>query len=115
MSFSPSAMDRPHPPRVVHLRRRKGLVIQNCDVYIGRALNMGGWRLKKSKWANPFSIKEVGSAEEAVRRYREYILSSPSLLNDLGELEGKTLGCWCTPNPCHGDVLVALFKLSHRL
>lgn len=26
----------------------------------------------------------------------------------LPELAGKTLGCWCAPRPCHGDVLVRL-------
>jgi hypothetical protein len=25
-------------------------------------------------------------------------------------LVGKTLGCWCKPNPCHGDVLVKLVR-----
>ena len=24
------------------------------------------------------------------------------------ELKGKTLGCWCKPYPCHGDVLAEL-------
>lgn len=28
----------------------------------------------------------------------------------LSELKGKTLGCWCKPNPCHGDVLLTLLK-----
>jgi len=26
----------------------------------------------------------------------------------LHELEGKTLGCWCPPRACHGDVLARL-------
>ena len=26
------------------------------------------------------------------------------------ELEGKELGCWCKPSPCHGDILIKLFK-----
>jgi hypothetical protein len=26
----------------------------------------------------------------------------------LDELEGKTLGCFCKPEPCHGDVLLEL-------
>lgn len=30
------------------------------------------------------------------------------LLNDLHELKGKTLGCFCSPLACHGDVLVEL-------
>ena len=24
--------------------------------------------------------------------------------------EGKELGCWCKPSPCHGDILIKLFK-----
>ena len=26
------------------------------------------------------------------------------------ELTGKILGCWCNPEPCHGHVLVKLYK-----
>jgi hypothetical protein len=32
------------------------------------------------------------------------------LLNDLHELEGKTLGCFCKPLACHGDVLKDLVE-----
>lgn len=93
---------------VVRIRRKGGVVVQDCDVYIGRKCTMGGWNLPESKWANPFSIKECGSAKEAVRRYDEYIRQNPELLKALPELKGKRLGCWCSPNPCHGDVLVRL-------
>ena len=34
-------------------------------------------------------------------------------MNRLAELDGKTLGCWCAPNPCHGDVLVRLCEEAH--
>jgi len=30
------------------------------------------------------------------------------LLQDLGELKGKDLVCWCSPLPCHGDILLEL-------
>jgi hypothetical protein len=46
-----------------------------------------------------------------IRKYREYLLSNPDLLDRLPELEGKTLGCWCAPKPCHGDVLVEILSL----
>lgn len=98
------------PPKVVHFKRSKGTIVQDCDVYIGRRCYMGGWQLEQSKWANPFTIKKCGSAEEAVRQYKEYILSRKELISALPELSGKTLGCWCAPNPCHGDVLVELFQ-----
>ena len=35
-----------------------GVVVQDCDVYVGRKLFMGGWKLKQSKWHNPFKVEE---------------------------------------------------------
>lgn len=32
------------------------------------------------------------------------------MFQDLHELRGKTLGCWCHPEPCHGDVLCRLVR-----
>lgn len=75
------------------------------DVYIGRG----------SKWGNPFShIYGKGiycsTREKAIARYEEYILNKPELLKDLHELKGKTLGCYCKPKACHGDILIKLIK-----
>lgn len=93
-------------PRVVHCKK------EQFDVYIGRG----------SVWGNPFSHKEgtlaqhvVGSREEAISKYEEYLLESPDLMERLPELKGKTLGCWCKPKACHGDVLLRLANLSPKL
>ena len=96
--------------RVVRLKRSGDRVVQGCDIYIGRACNMGGWHLPQSKWANPFTVRKEGSVAAAVSKYKEYIMGNSVLLNDLEELRGKTLGCWCHPGPCHGDILVALLR-----
>ena len=40
--------------------------------------------------------------------YRDWVVKQPQLLKDLHELRGKTLGCFCKPKRCHGDVLVEL-------
>ena len=77
--------------------------------YIGRNMNMGGWRLPKSKWSNPFSVKQYGR-DEAIALYRNYILSTSELFYSLVELTGKILLCWCKPEPCHGDVLIELYS-----
>ena len=86
--------------KVVHCKK------QEYDVYIGRP----------SKWGNPFThIKDkktraefvVSSRQEAVEKYREYILKS-DLLKEVHELKGKVLGCWCSPQACHGDILAEL-------
>ena len=68
------------------------------DVYIGRP----------SKWGNPFEVGKDGTRSEVIEKYRKWILTQPELLSHLDELKGKVLGCWCSPLPCHGDVLVEL-------
>lgn len=70
------------------------------DVFIGRP----------SKWGNPFIIGKDGTRQEVLEKYRQYILNKPELLKDLHELKGKTLGCYCKPFPCHGDILEELCK-----
>jgi len=73
--------------------------VEPFDVYIGRP----------SKWGNPFKIGKDGSREEVIQKYRQWILDNPTLIAQLAtELKGKTLGCWCKPNTCHGDVLAEL-------
>lgn len=73
------------------------------DVYIGRG----------SLWGNPFTVEEYGRGK-CIELYRPYIinrlLTEPALLEAFRKLEGKRLGCFCKPQPCHGDVLVDLLK-----
>jgi hypothetical protein len=86
------------PPTVVHCKR------DEFDVYIGRG----------SKWGNPFRIGEHGNRAAVIARYRRYLWESPELLASLPELEGMRLGCFCSPKPCHGDVLIAAFEWYTR-
>jgi hypothetical protein len=79
-------------PSVVHCKRFR------FDVYIGRP----------SKWGNPFSMKNEQDRANVIQQYEEWIMQQPHLLAALPELRGKTLGCWCAPRACHGDVLVRL-------
>lgn len=80
-------------PRVVHCKRDK------FDVYIGRP----------SFWGNPFQVGVYGTRERCIQAYREMILRDARLVEKARkELRGKTLGCWCSPKPCHGDVLLEI-------
>ena len=63
---------------------------------------------KKSKWSNPFSVKKYGR-KECLVLYEDYIRNS-SLINDIKELENCTLGCWCSPESCHGDILIKILN-----
>lgn len=78
--------------RVVHCKR------ETHDVYIGRP----------SKWGNPFVIGRDGTREQVIAKYRNWLLSQAHLMAALPELKGKTLGCWCAPQACHGDILAEL-------
>ncbi len=83
-----------HEMKVVHCKKEK------FDVYIGRP----------EIWGNPFTIGVHGTRKEVIKKYEEYIRNKPNLLSQLYKLEGKILGCWCSPNACHGDVLIKLVK-----
>ena len=110
------------PTEIARIRRSGGEIVVGCDIYIGRELRQGGWNLPRSIWANPYSIKNVGSAGEACKLYETYIrnklMKEPSLIDELRKLSGKTLGCWCKNSrdvgsekiSCHGDVLIKLLK-----
>ena len=65
-----------------------------------------------SKWGNPFKVQraEKNSRKNCLKRYEDHIRSDPKLFSEIMELEGKELGCWCKPSPCHGDILIKLFK-----
>ena len=85
--------------KVVHCNK------EPYDIYIGRP----------SRWGNPFSIGPDGTRKEVIDKYRQFILAHPQLMEDLYELRGKTLGCFCKPLPCHGDVLVELIEWDTML
>ena len=97
-------------PRVVRIHRKGGKILQSCDVYIGRAVKKGGWKLDASIWANPFKRTKGLAPGSTLLAYEQYVRSNPNLMHRIPLLAGKTLGCWCKPNPCHGDVLVKLVQ-----
>ena len=67
------------------------------SVYVGRP----------SKWGNPYEIGNGYSREDVVKLYDLWIRNQRELLEDLAELKGKDLVCWCAPKLCHADILLA--------
>lgn len=70
------------------------------DIYIGRG----------SRWGNPFVIGRDGDRDTVIAKYRDYLThqvqTGKITHDDLRTLKGFTLGCFCKPQACHGDVLV---------
>jgi hypothetical protein len=87
------------------------------DTYIGRGRDPSTG--ESGEWGNPYSHRPsrgpgvivVATVEEAIERYRRHlwveIRSGRLPLDKLAALAGKTLGCWCAPAPCHGEVFLA--------
>lgn len=90
------------------------------DVYIGR-------QRSGLHFGNPFGIAGIPSGlvsrtfttrAEAIAAYREWLTGvnyaevEPErrrwIVQQLKNLRGKRLGCFCRPLACHGDVLVEL-------
>jgi hypothetical protein len=46
--------------------------------------------------------------ERVIAQFEQYLLNSPDLLAQVGELKGKDLVCYCAPKACHGDILLRL-------
>jgi len=80
--------------KVVNLR------YEPYDVFIGRG----------SIWGNPFRIGLHGTRKEVIEKYKSFILSRPEMMEQLPNLKGKILGCYCKPLACHGDILVDLLE-----
>jgi hypothetical protein len=61
---------------------------------------------RRTEWGNPFEMPADGDRATVILAFEShYLPHKPSLLDRLDELRGKALGCWCAPEPCHGDVL----------
>lgn len=96
-------------PVVVRLQRLPtGQLQQTCDVYIDHEWTRNGWSLPESKWACPFPNKDA----DTMQRYEQHVRTN--LWQQLEELDGQVLGCWCRiPEDqavCHGSVLLRLWQ-----
>lgn len=83
------------------------------DEYIGRAdhgdKNMLNTPAGKHGWlGNPYVVEDYGR-QKSIEKFRDAFLDklehNERFRKSVLELEGKTLGCWCKPQSCHGDVI----------
>ncbi len=93
------------------------------NVYIGRRgiVFIDGVRFppQDSIFANPFKVGRDGTRQEVIDKYRDYIVAKiengeiPP--EEIENLRGKTLGCWCyttgEEGECHGDVLAEILDV----
>jgi len=77
---------------------------EKYDVYIGRA-----GRGQDGYFGNPFILSAGQSRGASLDKYRAYFFerlkTDPEFRRRIHGLKGKTLGCFCKPYPCHGDII----------
>ena len=82
-------------------------------IYIGRAVPEYG--LEASALGNPYTLEDFSRAE-AIEKYRDWLWEKiesgdKGVLAALNELsEESVLACWCKPEACHGDVVMAAWE-----
>lgn len=65
---------------------------------------------RMSKFGNPFHVGKDGTRAEVIDKYRKYFYKR--IKNDIifrwavEDLRGLVLACWCSPLPCHGNVII---------
>ena len=85
-----------------------------------------GWKMpantlkvdRTTRWGNPFTIAECGSAAVAVAQHGRWMrgeiaapggVAPPTREVLRAALGGRNLACWCAVNgPCHADLLLTL-------
>ena len=72
---------------------------------------------RDTRFGNPFRLEEDGgdyTREESVAQYEKWfkkkIQTDPDFREAVEDLRGETLGCWCKPKACHGDVILAYLR-----
>lgn len=106
-----------HFPVVVRLKRSGGQIVQGCDIHITRKFSMGGWNLPESIWHNPYKVSDDEERSDTLDKYEVYIrdrigrewnVFEPLIREMLTRGRCIELGCFCKPEPCHGDVIVKI-------
>ncbi len=92
----------------------------NKWLYIGR-LNIS-YGLSGSPLANPFIIDANHSRSAVIKLYHSWLWSKihsadPTVMAALNHLVNDdeiVLVCWCSPAPCHGEVLIIAVNWLNR-
>ncbi len=98
-------------PTVINRHHYRGKRLPHPWLYIGRNSRDPS---KASPLQNPFTVREHG--DRALDLYREHLRrlvaeGDPAVLAELRKITpAHHLVCSCAPRPCHGDVVVEVWR-----
>ena len=89
---------------------RTAAIPEKDYVYIGRS-----GQNTATKYGNPFTMNVEEERMDVIKAFRDHAWKMLQTgewneLEVIEELNGKVLGCFCAPKPCHGEVLVSLVQ-----
>lgn len=83
--------------------------------YIGRPSILGNPYSHRAAGTTFSWVITVDTIQEALDGFYANAKSSQEILDEINILpEDAVLGCWCKPGPCHGDVIVKIWKELHN-
>lgn len=127
-----SSMNKYKTMSVVNIKSNHGTVGKRCEyshikywlqnknnVYVGRMMRIRisakdsddgskTFIIPESKYHNPYIVGKDGTKDEVLQKFRKYFIDSGLVDTAKVELVGKTLGCWCHPEPCHAQIIMDL-------
>ena len=70
--------------------------------------------MRPGYYQNRFPIGVCGTREEVIKLFEiefiHKIKTDSFYLMAIERMRGKTIGCCCSPEPCHGDVYINYFQ-----
>jgi hypothetical protein len=91
---------------------------EKCDVKITRTKdNKIPQPPEFGCFGNPFPVKTYGR-EKCLELYKEYFIKRIEedivFREAVLSLRGKTLGCFCKPQSCHGDIIIEWLEQNEK-
>ena len=61
---------------------------------------------RSTQWGNPYKEGERNDVIAHFETYlRDKLTNDATVVQNISKLAGRTLACWCSPQPCHADIL----------
>jgi hypothetical protein len=92
---------------------------QPYDVYIGNSILLHNGVVYSVSYGDECWNNSIADSANPAAAYKAELMCSPFIIENLWQLAGKRLGCWCDPKicaaehdkrQCHGHVLIDAFR-----
>ena len=95
-----------------------------CDIYIGRREHGMHYGNPAGHKKSDIAVVKTKSRKQAITFYKDWLDGKyPEIeperrqwiLENMHDLKGKKLGCYCFPLACHGNILVEMLEGAEEM